>query len=158
MESSKATIIKLHSSKSPILDVGFVIELTPPRSDTVDNDSSKKKKKCAQAIMLKQVAVDLDYLETTVAEDGADPRLDEQILAKLYDVYRDNELGYADDKQKKQLKSNTQTIKNAMCVIEKSWKALLRTEFPNIPQTQEKFDTSVVLTALSETERLQRKE
>jgi len=82
-----------------------VVEMTLPPSETA---AASRTRRCAEEIMLKKVAVDLEYLEANVDIDDPNPTLDKQIMQGLFNTYRDKELGYADGQQKKQLHDNTQ--------------------------------------------------
>ena len=133
IESERATLMKLNSSSSPILDKGLSIEMTRPPPETTEDEPSKKLR-CCDDILMRRTAIDLEYLEADVDVDNPNDTLDKQIMLGLYDLYRDKELGYADGSQKKQLMDNTYTIKNSLCYINKYWKALFRAEFPCIPR------------------------
>ena len=93
-----------------------------------------------------------------VIDLDVDPSLDVQICDKLYSIFEEIDLGYADNGQKKALENNAQHLKNSLCFIQKFWKVLVRAEFPIIPDSNEDFSESKLLNALAETTRKKRKE
>ena len=150
LEEPEATITALNSDNTPIESAGFSIELNPKETASKPN----KKQRCSREILLKKVAVDLQYFEAEEEAEGEGLLgIDMQILGKLYKIYRDKELGWADADQKTQLQNNTYIIKNVLCYIEKTWNGLFHKPFPTIPKSNQKFETSLILKALATTQR-----
>ena len=150
-EYVSAALEDLDSNDTKIFKMGFDVMLSPEVTSAPDKKKSKTlvslgdvlSKKVVKKKFLKQLVIDLDV----------DPSLDVQICDKLYSIFEEIDLGYADNKQKKALETNAQHLKNSLCFIQKFWKVLVRAEFPIIPDSNEDFSESKLLNALTETTR-----
>lgn len=156
----KAKIGKLNSLDTPIFETDFVkrplgldveLPLVREQSDSTQLPPKKKAKVSAIDYVMGRAVKGMQYLQY---EGDLDKRqeIDEQIKEKLYEFYEEIDLGYADGKQKTRLVTNSSKIKNALCFVQKHWKALLRAYFPHIPRTDD-FDKSKLLSALAKTHR-----
>ena len=96
---------------------------------------------------LKEVQLDLRYLKMKEKDIDKEPEVDEQILANVYEVFKEIELGYCSNDQKEIMQTNAGHLKNTLCFVQKHWKVLFRSEYPHIPT--EEFKCSRLLNALA---------
>ncbi|KAL7547981.1 hypothetical protein ACHAWF_011257 [Thalassiosira exigua] len=160
--NSGGTWDALNSIQTPIFKLGLYIEL--PKEDATNDGllggtgepPAKKAKVNGVDVLMGKVLLDLSYLEY---EGDLDKKqeIDQVILEKLYALFREIGLGYRDDKQRNRLKTNSQTIKNALCFVTKHWGSLLRAEFPHIPTGKDGFASSKLLQSLVDTEKRAKK-
>ncbi|KAL7538123.1 hypothetical protein ACHAXR_008302 [Thalassiosira sp. AJA248-18] len=67
--------------------------------------------------------------------------------------YEEIGLGYCDGKQKEALTKNATNIVNTLCFVEKHWKVLFLADRPHIPDGEDSFPSSKLLSCLAETTR-----
>ena len=95
-------------------------------------------------------AAKLSYLQLGMIDVDAVQEVDKQIKEATYQVLEEIEFGFADPKQEDKLRSNSGTISNALCFIQRHWKVLMRAEFPRIPDSShDTFSQSKMLQAIA---------
>ena len=158
--NTDATLVQLDSKSTPIFENGIDITLSPEEKiKEIEESPTKKPKKSMTDVLMKRVVLNTKYLtEEQTDIDNLEPNVDVLIKRELF-VILENEmkLGYVDEGQKKELKTNVGYINNVLCFVFKYWKALLRAEHPNIPNGLDNFDSSLLLAALGNVSRKKNK-
>jgi len=153
---SSATMKAMDSDETP-LTKGFDIVLKRLGGLTQTNSTTVNGKKNAFSILQKKAAVNVRYLKVKETEGDSDEGMDlsAQLVIGMYTLLQNEfELGYQDTQQKEQLSGNVEKLKNALCFLERHWKALLHADFPNIPQdAEDNLASSKILLATAGTQR-----
>ena len=144
----------MNSPDTPIFKMGIDILLTPVET-TPDTTTKKTKLINPLAVLMKEVQLELRYLELTEKDVDKEPEVDEQILAKLYGLFMEMEVGYYNNDQEEKLIKNAGHLKNTLCFVQKYWKVLIRAEYPHIPTGD--YKSSMLLNAITDLERTKKK-
>ena len=118
----------------------------------VSENVSKKAKVSIADVLMKKVILEksMSFLQWEIDIDLV-PEINEQVTEKLYFLFEEIDLGYCDPGQKNKLKTNAGHLNGTLCFVQKFWKVLFRAEFPRIPDGDEEFASSKLLTALCTT-------
>ena len=148
LKDPTATLDALNSSDTPIFASGIDIRLLL----NFTGNAKKKAKVCAYDVLLGNVDLgkDIPFLKCEIDMDEENPLLHHQIQQRLYSLFEDIDLGYCDDGERVALKGNAEQLQSTLCFIQKYWKALLRADFPCIPDTDD-YPSSKLLTVLTTT-------
>ena len=148
--NTNATLVQLDSKSTPIFENGIDITLSPEeKSKEIEEPPTKKQKKSMTDVLMKRVTLDTKYLiEEETDIDNPDPNVDVLIKRQLFVILEEMKLGYVDEGQKRELKTNVGHINNALCFTFKHWKVLLRADHPHIPIGMDNIDESQLLAAL----------
>ena len=144
----------MNSTDTPIFEMGIDILLTPVEQISTTNKT--KKIIDARALLMKEVQLDLRYLKMKEEDIDKEPEVDEHILANVYGLFEEIEVGYCSNDQKKKLLTNAENLKNTLCFVQKHWKVLLRTDYPHIPTDD--FKSSKLLNLLTDLNRKKKNE
>lgn len=151
------TLHGMNSTDTPIFKMGIDIAL---KSVEPESTTTKKKTKIvdAQALLMKEVQLDLRYLEMKEMDIDKEREINEQVLAKVYEVFKEVELGYHSNDQKEMLLTNAEKLKNTLCFVQKHWKVLLHAAYPHIPTEDFKYSRILNALAVADLNRSKKKE
>ena len=155
-----ASLEALNSPDTPLFKLGMDIILSPiVNKNGVSENVSKKAKVSIADVLMKKVILEksMSFLQWEIDIDLV-PEINEQITEKLYSLFEEIDLGYCDPDQKNKLETNAGHLNGTLCFVQKFWKVLFRAEFPRIPDGDEEFASSKLLTALCTTTRKKQQE
>ena len=101
--------------------------------------------------------MDLRYLEMKELDIDKEREINEQVLAEVYEVFKEVELGYHSNDQKEMLITNAEKLKNTLCFVQKYWKVLLHAEYPHIPTEGFKYSRLLNTLAVADLNRSKKK-
>ena len=131
-----ATLVGLNWPKSPILKhsgFGVILEPKEDERNSLTRPSKKRAISSVADVLMGKALQEVSFLTCDVNMDD-DPNLQQQLNHGLTVLMHDDlGLGYCDDKQEKQLKTNRVHMNGSLCFIQRHWKTLFRLEFPNLP-------------------------
>ena len=137
----------MNSASTPIFDKGIDILLSQIELEPI-TPTPKKQKICANALLMKQVHLEVNYLKIKEKDAGVEPAINDQILEQIYEFFEKIDLGYSSNDEKATLVKNAGLLMRSLCFVQKHWKVLLRAEYPHIPSGEEDFASSELLKAL----------
>ena len=131
----------------------------PPERGAIEEERpTKKPAPSINDVLMGKHVLQMKFLHSQNDLD-VDPPLDMQILTKLYELFENIELGYVDGLQEAQLSLNAKHIKDTLCFVQSYWAALLRAEFPAIPNNGvDSYHSSKLLELIKTTHRNKKKE
>ena len=137
----------MNSASTPIFDKGIDILLSQIELEPI-TPAPKKQKICANALLMKQVHLEMNYLKIKEKVAGVEPEINDQILEQIYEFFEKIDLGYSSNDEEATLVKNAGLLMKSLCFVQKHWKVLLRAEYPHIPSGEEDFASSELLIAL----------